>query len=130
MPDDTPKKTEGNGRDPKTGRFVEGNQGGPGRPRKIDFISAVRNHADASGVDLDLAVWEVSEALKEKALQGDSVAARLWLDRCCGLQKQEVDVEHSGAVQSGPVPPSGQDAVEWARKVAVMTERNTNGVEE
>lgn len=127
MKDGEPKdgqEQEETGRD-HLGRFRPGNSGNPkGRPRQIDFIAAVHKHADAEGVDLGLAAWEVSQALLEKARAGDSQAAKLWLDRCCGIQKQELDLNHTGEINRGPSLPSDADMQDWLDK---LQERSRNG---
>ena len=85
-------KTAQNGRGPR-GRFVQGNPGGPGRPRGLDFRHVVAEQAELHGVDMETALWRVFQALLERAQDGDVQAAKLLLDRLCGTK---VEVEHTG----------------------------------
>lgn len=89
-----PKKSD---RDAK-GLFVPGCAPGPGRPKGIDFRKAIEKHAKDEGVDMDEAVWQVAKSLLEQAKEGNHQAARLFLDRCCGLQRQEVDITSTSTV--------------------------------
>lgn len=81
------------------GRLLPGhNLPGPGRPKGLDFKSAVAKHAEADGVDMDEAVWELAKTLLERGKKGDTAAAKLWLDRCCGLQNQGVEITSTHTV--------------------------------
>jgi hypothetical protein len=114
---------EDNGRNPETGQFVKGWKGGPGRPKgSVDFMQALRLHAKAKGYDIVAAVWEVAEAMFEKAKSGDVAAAKLILDRACGVQNKGADVEvnvDARQVRIGPPIPEGQKLDEFieARRV-------------
>jgi len=85
-------------KNPMNGRFLPGNNGGSGRPKGIDFKHAVAKHAVAEGIDLDAAAWDLARKLHARAMEGDTQAAKLWLDRCCGLQKQELDVTQTATI--------------------------------
>ena len=76
------EKTGNNGRD-DSGRFVKGNSGGPGRPRRPDLFTIAEEGAAAKGVDLREELWSVCEALLARAKEGDTQAARLLLTHLC-----------------------------------------------
>ena len=86
-------KTERNGRG-TDGRFALGNAGGPGRPRGSDFRRIVRDQAEARGLDIEDAVWQVFEALLRRARKGDVQAAKLLLDRLCDSDPVMIDMVH------------------------------------
>ena len=78
-----PDKTAGNGRDEK-GRWTPGNHGGPGRPRRFDFMKTARDQAKANGTDLAEEIWNILSAMIDAAKDGDVKAAALVFDRLCG----------------------------------------------
>ena len=82
----------------RNGQYLKGTAPGPGRPKGIEFVAAVRRWAKENDVDLEQAAGELAEALHERGLKGDTAAAKLWLDRCCGLQKQELEVNSTAIV--------------------------------
>ena len=82
-----------NGRDPKSGKFVKGWKGGPGRPSgHVDLLAVCRRRAAEEDVDLDELVWATAKAMFKKAMGGDTQAARIVLDRFVGPVRQELDV--------------------------------------
>lgn len=87
-----PNQTASIGR-ARTGRFAKGNPGGPGRPRGIDFRAAVAAKAEAEGISVEDAIWQVFQSLLAQAHRGDVQAAKLLLDRLCGKDTVEVKVE-------------------------------------
>lgn len=74
--------------DPKTGHFVPGWRGGPGRPKGIDFRALITEQRGASLAD-DLV--RLFDRLLVLAISGDVQAAKLLLDRVC--QKDAVQIE-------------------------------------
>lgn len=69
------------GRDPRTGRFREGNKGGPGNPharRVAEIRSALLKAVSPDDIR------EIVQALVTKAKAGDVAAAREVFDRCVG----------------------------------------------
>ena len=89
-----PDKTAENGRDSKSGRFLPGNSGGPGRPRGFDLRAVAEQKAAEEGVDLETGLWLVVRRLMTAAQGGDVQAARLLLDRLCDA----TEVEGGGVV--------------------------------
>src|SRR3990172_1770258 len=82
MSDDTPITNGSNGpRDPETGRFKEGNPGGPGNPyaRRSALLRALTQKAVTED-DLKAIV----EAILKKAREGNIHAASFIFDRCVG----------------------------------------------
>ncbi len=73
------------------GRWTIGNKGNPaGRPRGIDARAAF---ARARGeADCEKAVVDTLTAMLAAALEGDTAAARIVLERLCGPVRQEVDL--------------------------------------
>ena len=65
------------------GQFLPGHgRPGPGRPKGVGNIRTIAaEKAEAEGVDLQQAIWEVVKSLFKSASAGDVAAARLLLDR-------------------------------------------------
>jgi hypothetical protein len=94
MPNDAPfsRDSIGNtaGRDPQTGRFVEGNKGGPGRPpraveeRMLQMLIDVAMDPDTQAA--------FQRALQAKLCKADPWASDLVIDRMLGkaVQRQEI----------------------------------------
>lgn len=119
-----PEKDD-NGRDPVTGQFVKGYQGGPGRPRgSMDFMQVCRKRARETGVSIEDLVWQVAESLFKNAINGDIVAAKLILDRSCGLLDKgtpavAVQVNGDGAqITAGPPVPNDGDLGTYIQRLA------------
>lgn len=83
------------GRDDK-GRFVVGNPGGPGRPRKPDVFAVATEGAARDGVDLRASLWAVLQAMVQRALAGDVSAAKLIVDKL--TDPDPIVVEHQSTV--------------------------------
>jgi hypothetical protein len=98
MSNKPPDKIAENGRDPKTGRYLPGHPGGPGRPRGIDFRRLVTEKAEATGLPLESALWSVFMALLKQAREGDVRAARLILDRICDVDLATLQAQAGVAV--------------------------------
>lgn len=95
--------------------WKKGQSGNPrGRPKGIDFRKAVEEHAKKNGLDLSLATWEVAEAMRAAALKGDVPAAKLWLDRVCGVLKHELEM--SGTQTVNIAEQARRDFLEIARR--------------
>ena len=123
----SPAKTAENGRDPNTGQFVTGHPGGPGRPRATDFRRVVYEKAQEHGVSLEEALWEVFEAMLEKAKAGDSQAARFVVDRMCGpVAKPELHIDNRSVNMNGrvgpPIPPPREFALHLKRVAELSAE--------
>ena len=71
------------GRDPR-GRFLSGNPGGPGRPRRRDLYTVAAERAAAEKVSLEDELWAICRQLIAEAKAGDVQAAKLLFDRLCG----------------------------------------------
>lgn len=110
-----PSKTgENGGRDPRTGRFMVGNPGGPGRPRGVDVRRIAEERATLEGLDLEDMVWRVLEALREKATEDrDVAAARAWLERIAGPVGHQVTFAQPPENAGYPKLPEGDDARAW-----------------
>ncbi len=106
MGDEPLKNGEKKGRDPETGQFVEGYEGGPGRPPgtrnfATDFKAAVRKIAESQGIDDEDVFTALGAQGLKRALTGDY---RFWSDlyqRLYGKPPQAV--EHSGP-GGAPIP--------------------------
>ena len=81
------KEEKGPDRDEK-GRLLPGHSiKSPGRPKRIDVGSAIHRIAAEKGIDLEQAAWDLMES-QRKLGHKDTQAAKLWLDRVGGLQRQ------------------------------------------
>lgn len=85
-------------RNGKTGQFVPGHPNIGGRPKRIDVGAAVHRIAADKGVDLDQAAWDLMEKLRKRGEDDDTPAAKLWLDRVGGLEKQEIEMQSTTTV--------------------------------
>lgn len=121
-------QTGDNGRNPKTGQFSVGNPGGPGRPRgKLDFMAICKRRARATKMDLEDAVWEIFEGMLKAAKDGDTSAAKLLLDRMCGLMEKDgpqLAVQINGTDQQvniGPPVPDDADLGDFVQRLYDIT---------
>ena len=96
-------------------RFKKGQSGNPkGRPKKLpalDVLMAEVLGDTTRGKDYATAILE---AMRRKALKGDTKAAEILLDRAYGKPKQSHDLQGNLAVQAPIVhvqvlPPTRQD---------------------
>lgn len=105
MADRDPLPDGGNGRDPKTGRFTNGNPGGPGNPhnkRVLHFRNLIQK---ATTDDQVKKIWS---KLLQEAEAGKPWAVREALDRLIGKADQKVQL-------------SGEDLSEATRQgIAVL----------
>lgn len=92
-----PDKLAASGRD-ENGKFLPGHEGIGGRPKGMDFRKAIERWAAENKVDLELAAGQLAKALHARGINDDTAAAKLWLDRCYGLQKQELEVQSTAVV--------------------------------
>ena len=91
-----PEEKGQNGRDPQTGRFLPGWEGGPGRPPRPDFMTLAREAAKRSNKTLEEAMVETIITLQTSAQNGDTKAAAMLWDRVFGPVLQsalEVNVD-------------------------------------
>ena len=86
-----PNQTASIGRS-RTGRFTQGNPGGPGRPRGLDFRAVVAEKAEGEGIAVEDAIWDIFQSLLAQARQGDVQAAKLLIERLCGKETIEVEI--------------------------------------
>lgn len=92
-----PAKMAGNGdRDPKTGQFLVGHPGGPGRPRRPDLYSLVKERGAAADIDIEADLLAITRGLIAQARAGDVQAAKLLFERL--TDNEPVKIEHSGKV--------------------------------
>lgn len=107
----------GGGRDEK-GRFTFGNPGGPGRAKKPDIYAVALEGAARDGIDLRAKLYEVLQAMVQRALAGDVSAAKLLVDRL--TDPDPIVVEHQGTVTDADAARQIQAllAVAAARKAA------------
>ncbi len=88
--------TEGTGqkleRDPKTGRFLPGNSGGPGNPLAAE---TARLHAELVRAATPEDIREIALKLIETAKGGSIAAARELFDRVFGKPRRHTDVSLS-----------------------------------
>lgn len=87
----------------KTGKFVKGKPGGPGRPRGPDFRAIIERKKGIRQIEADAV--RVYDGLVGRAAKGDATAAKVWTDRMCGPVTTKV--EHSGKIEGGPEVPTG-----------------------
>jgi hypothetical protein len=73
----------GNGRDPVTGRFTEGNRFGVGFGNPYSQAVAQFRAALLAAVTAE-DIQEIVKVLVAAAKAGDTVSAKVILDRCCG----------------------------------------------
>lgn len=83
-------------RDQKTGQFLPGNPGGPGKPKGKHMTSLLREHLktmartkDGKMISLDQAIIR---KLTEKAINGNDKSIEMVLDRIDGKPKESLDV--------------------------------------
>ena len=117
------------------GHFAPGTAPGPGRPKGFDFKKALCRFIDENDYDIDEAAGRLALRLFELAMDGDMQAARIWLDRCYGPVRQEIDHTTDGqsitGTGTGPEIPTGErlDKI-VADLVAIRSERlKRNGTE-
>lgn len=85
------------GRDPKTGHFLPGNDGfGGGRPRRPDLYNLASARAAKQGYDLEEALWGVIQRMITEAQSGDAQAAKLVFDRLSSIDPVEINVNTQG----------------------------------
>ena len=82
------------------GRFTKGNPGGPGRLRGFDFRAAVAERAEAEGISIEDAIWDIFQSLLAQARQGDVQAAKLLIERLCGKDTFELEIRHHAPLMS------------------------------
>lgn len=101
------------------GLFLPGNSIAKlgGRPRGIDFRKLVQEFRKAA---LDGDLQQVYESMLDRAKAGDVQAAKLLLDRLCDIDPQEVNVNHSGAIDGTAAEPTGEARAEWLRRFSAM----------
>jgi len=99
---DTTAETEGNGRD-SSGKFSAGNQFARGQSRRKHAEKLRRAFAEAVTED-DVA--DIARGLVSLAKDGDTQAAKLVLERCCGkvqfvdtLASSDLEAMKSGAAR-------------------------------
>jgi len=90
----------------------------------MDFMAICRQRASEEGLDLEELVWAIGKALLKSAAEGDSAAAKLILDRTCGLLRREptLAVQVNQAVSSGPPEPEGRELVDYFRTLAQLAD--------
>lgn len=80
-------------RDPKTGFFLKGNTlGRKGRPPGYDFRAIVEDYITANGGHVEDAIVDVFRSLLAAARLGDTQAAKLLLERLCGKDAEQIDL--------------------------------------
>lgn len=100
------------------GRLLPGHTANPnGRPRGIDFRKLVQEFRKAA---LDGDLQQVYQSMLQRAKDGDVQAAKLLLDRLCDIDPQEVNVNHSGAIDGTAAEPTGEARAEWLRRFSAM----------
>lgn len=75
-------------RDAKTGRWVKGNPGGPGRGNGVKLTDVLRNHLDAD---------DLARALVKLIKKGEFAAIAYAYNRLEGMPKQTQDVTVNNA---------------------------------
>jgi len=125
------RQPDDNGRDSATGRFTVGNSGGPGRPSgALDFMSICRRRAREADLDLEALVWAAARGLFLKASKGDASAAKIILDRTCGLLEKGLELNvDARSVTIGPPVPQGGDFVDYVRKLGEVAEHQHRRLE-
>ena len=89
-----PTKTEANGERDEKGRFVQGNLGGPGRPKGLSITSLVRAELDKApeGDESTYAELLIRQLLKKAIVDGDSSTQKLIWNYIDGLPQASLDV--------------------------------------
>ena len=115
------------------GKFLPGNPGGPGRPvGSLDLMSICRRKAKASGVELEKLVWAAIKGLALRAAQGNALAAKVLLDRLCGVVEKPsavaaVQVNVNGGAQentgNGPPMPTGGMLGEYIKRLVEVADQ-------
>ena len=109
-----------NGRDPKTGQFVEGWKGGPGNPNNGKVL-ALRRALLATVTEQD--VKDVIAKLVSMAKKGDRFAIRELLDRTLGKPKSSIDVQLSAMTEQQ----MDQEIERGLRELAVRGQARLSG---
>jgi len=127
MKADSRNGQNGNGRD-RTGRFMPGNGGGPGRP------PGCCNRATATAMELKAALAEaltpediraIMTALVDRAKTGDVAAAREVLDRSVGKTHTGIEIE----MNTKPTPPDRLNVVLCPESQAILDRLNARARE-
>ena len=89
-----PTKTEANGERDEKGRFVQGNLGGPGRPKGLTITSLVRAELDKApeGEESTYAELLIRQLLKKAIVDGDHPTQKLIWNYIDGLPQASLDV--------------------------------------
>ena len=91
LPEENPESSaHAGGRCPETGRFLPGNRAGCGN-RLSHRVAALRRALIEAG---ESRLPAVVGMMLDRAQAGDVIAARLFLDRCLGLPRQEPQEPH------------------------------------
>jgi len=93
--------SNGFAKDPRTGRFLKGNKGGPGGNAEAARVRAYRQEFLRALTPAD--VRKVVLKVAKLAAAGESWAAKELLDRALGKSKETlaVEVKHEGDVRRG-----------------------------
>ncbi len=95
------KGPNGDGRDPATGRFCPGWQGGPGNPH-AQQVARLRSALLGAVTPEDLK--KIVDKLVKMAKTGNVVAATEVLDRCLGRSRAEVELTQRSEVIKSYAP--------------------------
>ena len=89
-----PLKTDENGERDQKGRFVQGNLGGPGRPKGLSITSLVRAELDKApeGDESTYAELLIRELLKKAIQEGDHPTQKMIWNYIDGLPQANLDV--------------------------------------
>ena len=89
-----PKKSEDIGERDEKGRFVQGNSGGPGRPKGLSITSLVRAELDKApeGEEATYAELLIRQLLKKAIVVGDHPTHNLIWNYIDGLPQASLDV--------------------------------------
>lgn len=123
-----PNKSEESGRDPRTGKFLPGNNANPkGRPRGYDFRAEIEKHAAANNVSISEALWAVFNAMLRKACDGDVQAAKLIIDKLCD-SPDHIHVTYDGdvSVVHDKLPDDPKKLRDWVNRLNEMVNDGTS----
>jgi hypothetical protein len=118
-----PDNQAATGRTPE-GKFAPGFSGNPkGRPKALDFRALVNEMRGPSMAERLMRVFDV---LEERALDGDTKAIQLLLDRICTPESQKLEIDHSGEIKgaNGPAIPATDDLLKGIDQLRALAQEH------
>lgn len=108
-------------------KFKPGQTGNPnGRPKKLPSIDKLLAEVLGDENDENSEAKAILEAIAAKAKKGDTRAAEILLDRAYGKARQQVDMKHSGAVDTRPKRDLSKLSIEELETLERLVRKSTD----